>query len=116
MHESSLAKQLLDAALAAATDEPPSRLRRVCGWVAETEHLDPGALELHFRAHARGTPAEGAELELRLTHVRARCRGCGHGYAPHHHLTLCPACGATDATLLGHTGLGIESIEVEDPE
>ena len=114
MHESSLAKQILDAVLAVVPDELGSRLRSVRGWVAETEQLDADALELHFHAHARGTRAEGAELELRLTHVKARCLACGSVYAPEHHLTLCPDCGATEAALLGQTGLGIESIDVED--
>jgi hydrogenase nickel incorporation protein HypA/HybF len=114
MHESGLAKQVLEAALRAAVQEPARRIRVVRGFVAETEALDPIALELHFVAHARGTCAEGARLELSLTHVRARCLGCGHTYAPDHHVTLCPRCGAVEAELLGRTGFGIDTIEIDD--
>ena len=113
MHESSLAKQVLDAVLERTTLAEVSRVLSVRGWVAETETLSRESLSFHFAAHARGTPAEGARLELRLIHVEARCRSCDTTYAPEHHLLLCPACGSTDGELLGRTGLGIDTVEVE---
>ncbi len=42
-----------------------------------------------------------------LVRVAARCVECGTTYAPEHHVLLCPACGGTDAELLGRTGLGV---------
>jgi hydrogenase nickel incorporation protein HypA/HybF len=113
MHESTLARQILDAVLARAREDGVRRIRRVRGWVAETEALSPESLGFHFAAHARGTPAEGAALQLRLVHVRARCRSCANTYAPEHHLLLCPACGCAEGELLGETGLGIASMEVD---
>jgi len=113
MHESSLSRQLLAAVLEHADAAGVERVLRVRAWLAETESLDAGALDFHFRALARGTLAERAQLDLRLLHTQARCNACGEVYAPEHHLTLCPVCGATEATLLGETGLGIESIDVE---
>jgi hydrogenase nickel incorporation protein HypA/HybF len=85
----------------------------VRGWVAETEALSAESLALQFAAHARGTLADGARLDIRLMHVEARCRSCGQSYAPAHHILICPACGGTEADLLGQTGLGIEALEVE---
>lgn len=121
MHESSLARQLLEVVLdrAGAADAGArgqakvQRIRAVRGWVAETETLSRESLGFHFAAHARGTVAEGAALELRLVHVEARCRACGQRYAPEHHLLLCPGCGSIEGELLGQTGLGIEALEVE---
>ncbi len=114
MHESSLAKQIVDISLAAAEKANGSRIRSVRGWVAETESLSGEAIDLHFRAHARGTKAEGARLALELRHVSARCRGCATTYLPEHHLLLCPSCGSTDGEELGETGLKIEEIDLED--
>lgn len=111
MHESSLAKQILDAALGAVP--PHARVTVVRGRVAETESLSRDALALHFGAHARGTAAEGARLALELTHVRARCAACNAVYLPEHHVLLCPDCGATEAEVLGETGLFIDDIDVE---
>jgi hydrogenase nickel incorporation protein HypA/HybF len=115
VHESSLARRLLDVVLAHAGSSPACRIRTVRGWIAETEALSPESLALHFAAHAHGTPAEGARLELRLERVEARCARCARIWAPDHHVLLCPACGATDGELLGPTGVAIESLEVVDP-
>jgi hydrogenase nickel incorporation protein HypA/HybF len=113
MHESSIARQLLSAALERANAEGAARIVTVRGWIADCEELSRESLALHFAAHARGSPAEGAALDIRLTRVSARCGRCGEEYPPPHHLTLCPKCGSTDAALLGQTGLGIDSIEIE---
>jgi len=117
MHESALARQILELTLAAAGRAGGAAMRAVRavrGRVAETEALSAGSLELHFRAHARGTPAAAARLELELVHVEARCRACGAIYRPEHHVLLCERCGSTDGEELGATGLWIESIELDD--
>lgn len=114
MHESGLAKQLLDVILERLPSLESGRVRQVNGWIAETEKLNRDALAFHFAAHARGTAAEGATLELELSEVRARCENCASEYLPDHHVTLCPSCGSTEATLLGQPGLGIESMEVDE--
>jgi hydrogenase nickel insertion protein HypA len=112
MHESSLAKQLLAVVLERAQSEQAERVTRVEGWVAETEALDPEALRLHFELHAKGSPAQGAELALQVVHVRAQCSDCGLIYKPEHHLTLCPTCGSVDATLLDPLGVALTRMNV----
>ncbi len=121
MHESTLARQLLQAVVEGAAqgrpgvDEPSSvqRVVAVRAWLAETEALDGDAIRFHFAAWAKGGIAEGAALELTLHHVQAQCEACGVVYEPEHHLTLCPHCDSTEARLLGKTGFGVESIDVE---
>lgn len=113
MHEAGIAHQLLTAVLARAAEVGATRVRGATGWIAETETLSAESLAWHFAAHARGTLAEGAHLELRLVHVEARCRGCGRTYAPEHHVLVCVGCGSTDGELLGQTGLGLETVDVE---
>jgi len=116
MHESSLARQILELSLAEAARAGGALVRVVRGRVAETETLSRASLELHFHAHAKGTAAAGARLEIELVHVEARCRACGATYHPEHHVVLCTRCGATDGELLGATGLWIESIDVADED
>lgn len=113
MHESSLAKQILDAVLDRAHADGAARVRSIRGWVAETETLSADSLRVHFAAHAHGTLADGAQLDLRLIHVEARCASCNKTYAPDHHVLICPACGSAEGELLGPTGLGVDVIEVE---
>jgi hydrogenase nickel incorporation protein HypA/HybF len=112
MHESALARDLLAAVLARAGS---ARVRVVHGWLADTEALSHDSLAFHFAAHARGTAAEGARLALELVHVEARCTSCGRIYLPEHHLILCPACGSGEGDLLGETGLGLRTLEVDAP-
>ena len=114
MHESSLAKQVLSAVLDRVGSEPGGRVVRVRGWLAETESLSHQSIAFHFAALAKGTVCEGAELALDLRHVEARCSACENVYAPEHHVTLCPACGSTEAELLGPTGVYIDSVDLED--
>jgi hydrogenase nickel insertion protein HypA len=113
MHESSLGRDIVRAVVAKATDEGATRVRLVRGFVAETEWLNTEAIVFHFQAHARGTLAEGATLELATLWVEAICGDCGQRYRPDHHVLLCPQCGSTEAKLLGETGLRIDTIEVD---
>lgn len=113
MHESSLARQLLTVVLERARAAGARRVLVVRGFVADCENLSASSLELHFRLHAENTVAAGASLELELTRVRASCRACTAHYEPEHHVTVCPECGSTDAELLGRTGLGIHSMDIE---
>lgn len=115
MHESSLAKQILDLSLDAARSSG-GRVRVVRGRVAETETLSGESIELHFRAHAKGTLAEDARLEFDLVHVEARCRNCSEAYRPEHHVLVCPACGSTEGEELGPTGLFLESVDVDSED
>ena len=113
MHEASLARQIVAVVVDRVGNAAPYRVRVVRGWVADTEALSRDSLALQFAAHARGTVADGARLELRLERVAARCRACAASFAPDHHLLLCPQCGGTEADLLGRVGLGVAAIEVE---
>jgi hydrogenase nickel incorporation protein HypA/HybF len=112
MHETSLARRVLAEVLARAGGRT---VRRVRGSIAEDEALDAEALRFHFRAHARGTPAEAAELEFELEHVSASCRACHARFFPEHHVHVCPRCASTDVRLDRQTGVYVESIDVEEP-
>lgn len=112
MHESSLARGVLEAVLKALPAEPV-RVVSVHGKLAETEALSADSIAFHFGVLAKGTSAETARLDLELEHIRAKCHGCGAVYLPEHHLTLCPDCGGTEADLLGEPGLRVDRVEVE---
>ncbi|MEZ4370398.1 MAG: hydrogenase maturation nickel metallochaperone HypA [Polyangiaceae bacterium] len=114
MHEASLSRALLEAVLKSAHEAGAASVRRVRGFVAETETLNAESLELHFHALARGTVAEAAALDLEVTHVRAQCQRCAKVYLPEAHVLMCPHCDATDATLLDEVGVGVRSIDVDD--
>jgi hydrogenase nickel insertion protein HypA len=113
MHESSLAKQILNLVVERAALEQAFRVVAIHGWIAESEALSPDSISFHFHALAKGTVAEDAELHLTVNRVEARCRSCLKTYLPEHHLLLCPACSSTDGELLGPTGLAIQAMDIE---
>lgn len=112
MHETSLARQILKRVLEEVEKEGATRVRRVRGWVAETERLNPEALRFHFQAHAAGTAAAGADLDLDVRVVPAVCEECWEQFEPDGHVPICPRCSSTRVRLLGPTGLHLESIVV----
>ena len=114
VRESALARQLVELVLAHAAETGARAVRRVDGWVAQTERLSPESLRLHFEQHAEGTAAARAELNLRLVHVRVRCDDCGREYPPEHQELICPRCGHVGGTLLERTGVGIDAVEADD--
>jgi hydrogenase nickel incorporation protein HypA/HybF len=111
MHETSLAKKILEHVLARANGRV---VRRIQGAIAEDEVLAQAALEFHFRAHARGTVAEAATLDLTLRHLSAQCKKCGRSFLPDHHVRICPECGSHETELEGEPGVFIASIDVDD--
>jgi hydrogenase nickel incorporation protein HypA/HybF len=113
MHESSLGRDIVRLVVEKAREAEATRVKRVTGFIAETEWLNPEAIVFHFQAHAQGTIAEGAQLELATLWIEADCANCGIRYKPDHHVLLCPQCGSIDAKLSHEPGLRIESIEVE---
>ena len=111
MHESDLARRVVEAVLEATGG---ARVVSVKGTIAEAETLSPDSLGFHFAAHAKGTQAEGARLELDLVEVLAICDGCGKRFMPEdHHVLLCPDCGSP-ATLEAEVGVRVTAVEVED--
>lgn len=113
MHESSLARKILEAVLEGAAKANASRVRVVRGSVAEAERLSSESISLHFRALAWGTVAEDAVLELSVHHLEARCLTCGAKYLPQHHLLACPHCASVDGELVGLAGVWIDTLDVE---
>lgn len=110
MHEASLARRLLRAALERV---PDGRIVAVRGWIADAEALSAASLAFHFSAHARGTRAEGARVDLAVERPIAQCTACGHTYPHGHHVTLCPRCGSAEAEVRGRSGVGIDAIDIE---
>ena len=63
MHESSLAKQIVEMALARASAEGARVVRRVDGWVAETEKLSTDSLRTALRTARPGDRRGGGGVE-----------------------------------------------------
>ncbi len=70
MHETHLLKDLLEDLLRHAKEMKVKRIARVYIRMGEFTELNPEILAFYFKEHARGTIAEGAELEIKPSQTR----------------------------------------------
>jgi hydrogenase nickel incorporation protein HypA/HybF len=121
MHEASaseaIVKMVAEEALARGRSEGRAlRVARIRLVVGEATGYMRESLEFYLAASAKGTPAEGAALELRYVKPKLRCPSCGLEYERRRFTFECPSCGAQGTM----TGIGsefyVDSIELEPAE
>lgn len=102
MHEMSLTRNVLDIVLNEANAAGATRVQAVRITIGELRDIVEELFEGLFAHLARGTIAEGAELEIVRVPVTVRCRKCSMVY----HLDVrdedtfaCPSCGLLDYEL-----------------
>ncbi len=110
MHELSISRSILDAAIVHADGR---RVLSVDVTVGALRQVVPGSLALYFEILASGTACEGARLRTRLAPARLRC-ACGEEWELREPSFRCPRCAGSETTVLSGEELTIDSIEVEE--
>ena len=102
MHEMSLTRNVLDIVLDEANAAGATRVQAVRVTIGDLRDIVEELFEGLFSHLARGTIAEGAELEIVRVPFIVRCRKCSRTY----HLDVrdkdtfaCPSCGLLDYEL-----------------
>jgi hydrogenase nickel incorporation protein HypA/HybF len=113
MHELSIASAVMEIVERHAAGR---RVKRVELRVGHLRQVVPSALEFAFELVSRGTPAEGAELQLEEVPAYARCAGCGTDSRLRAFPAQCPACGSLDVEVTGGEELLVDALELEDEE
>jgi hydrogenase nickel incorporation protein HypA/HybF len=108
VHELALMESLIETVAEELAGERVTCVRLEIGALAG---VDCEALRFCFGVCARGTPLEGAGLEIVAIPGRARCRRCG-GEGPLTRLGAPCACGAFDRELLAGQELRLKDVEV----
>lgn len=108
MHELALMESVVAAVGERLGTQPVLVVRLLVGRLAA---VVPDALRFSFDVCARGTPLEGARLEIEPVEGRGRCRSCGAESPMQTHLCLCP-CGSTDVEIVAGEELRIKHVEV----
>ena len=120
MHEISIADQLLDHAIEAASENDADSIDEMTIAVGEATHLNPRQLEFWIEELSTDTVAHGVQLHVRTVKAEGRC-SCGwsgelsgldsaFGPAPDRR---CPECGSTTELTAG-TECRLEGITVPD--
>ena len=113
MHEVSIAHSLLELVMRSLTEGGFGRVTRIAVKVGRLSAVIPESLEFAFRAAARGTPAEAAELEIEEVDGWAQCRKCGARFATDSFYVVCEECGAGDVEVSGGDDLVLDNMDVE---
>ena len=95
--------------------EGHARGRRVAKVDLRVGHLRqvvPSALAFSFELVAQGSPAEGAELEIKDVEPHGRCRDCGRDGRIAAFPIACLGCGSLDVEVTGGEELLVEALEV----
>ena len=113
MHEMSLAMGILQIVEDAARAQNFQCVRSVVLEIGELSAVEPEALCFCFDAVTRGTPAEGATLNVIAVAGQGLCFNC-HKTVPLAALyDPCPACGGYPVEATGGTEMRVKELEVE---
>lgn len=112
MHELGVANEILDIALSEAERHAAKKVTSIRLRVGVLRSIEPENLSFLFDHIARGTPAEGALLEIVEEPVRVECEVCGVSEASSFTLE-CPRCKGSGVTVTGGDSLSILSLDVD---
>ena len=113
MHEYGIATEIVATAVSEAEKHGAAKITAVTVRVGVLRGIVPDSLRMLFAVASKGTPAEGAVLEIEEVRVLVACPECGE--TPASGLTLsCPACGRDGVVVKGGDSLRIVSIDIED--
>ena len=112
MHEMALAESMLDIAEQAARDDGARRIIVVRVEIGALSHVEPDALRFCFDVVTRGSPAEGARLDVEITPGAAWCMPCGTTVPLARRGESCPNCGSHQLAVCAGDAMRVIEIEV----
>lgn len=110
MHELAITRNIVAIVSDAAKGR---RVTRVTLEVGKLAGVMSEAIVFCFETVARGTPIEGAWLDIHEIEGRARCRACGAEFATPTLFTPCP-CGSRHVDRLSGEELKITTMQLEE--
>lgn len=109
MHELSITRNVVAICAEHARGKKVTQVTLAIG---ELSAVLPDSLRFCFDVCARGTPLEGATLNIIMVPGRARCRDCGEELALPSLVGARCACGGSRLDLIGGEDLRIREMEV----
>jgi hydrogenase nickel incorporation protein HypA/HybF len=113
LHELAIADSVVHVASRHANGR---RVTKVYLKVGHLRQVVPSALAFSFELVARGTPVEGAELEMEEVPATGKCRKCGAESRLQSFPLRCAACDSLDLELIAGEELYVESLVMEEAQ
>ncbi len=112
MHEMSLAEGVLQLIEDAAQAQQFSKVTTIWLEIGQLAGVEADAMRFCFDAVARGSVAEGAQLEIIATPGSGLCMQCAASVALSAVYDACPQCGAHQVKVTGGTEMRVKELEV----
>jgi hydrogenase nickel incorporation protein HypA/HybF len=114
MHELGITRNVIEVATAALAERHVTRNPTALQLeVGRFTSVVPDAVRFYFEILARGTPFEGADLQIVTVPLRTHCRTCGADAEPAEPTLLCPVCdGLTEIV----SGRELRLVSIDVPE
>ena len=113
MHEMALAESILKISLECASANTAKSVSKIGLVIGKMSGVETEALEFSFHLLAKGTAADGADLDIKRSPLIAKCDKCGTEQQLENYNFFCPKC--TDGVLKIISGreLQVSYVEVE---
>jgi hydrogenase nickel incorporation protein HypA/HybF len=113
MHELAVMESAMNAVLRQAQAHQASRVHRVVLRIGSLSGVEPESLRFAFDVVTRGTPADGATLEIDAVPARAVCRACAHEFGVESGFIFsCPQCGRLSGEIKQGRELELSRLEM----
>jgi len=112
MHEMALCEGLVQALKQQAKAQDFARVHKVFLEIGALATIEPDAMRFNFPIVAKGTLADGAELEIDYMDGQAWCMQCSTKVAVKRHGEGCPECGSYQLQILDGQQMRIKQLEV----
>lgn len=111
MHEMSIIRSMLDIVRREMEANGIHALKKLRVRIGELTAVEPDALMFCFDVSIKGTPFEGAVLEIEEIPLTGQCRECGAEFRITAFDNRCPKCGSTGIERVSGHELDIISME-----
>ncbi len=113
MHELGIMESAIEAVLTQARTHEATQVHRIVLRIGALSGVEPDALRLAFESVAKGTPADGADLDLETVPARGRCPSCDLEFeVQSDFIFTCPSCGRISGELVQGRELELARIEM----
>ena len=101
MHSLAMAEDILKAALSEAERREAKHIKAISVKMGDRHFMEADSLQFCLEAAAKGTIAEGAQIDVELLSTTARCQKCAFVYPVADDLPIRPRCGDRNPEILG---------------
>jgi hydrogenase nickel incorporation protein HypA/HybF len=112
LHEMSIAQSLLDIVKSEASNHDINKVVRINIVAGELRGIVPAHLNYFFQFVSKDTIAEGAELNVQILPVKARCAPCNLIFEVEEYNYQCPRCKNNDVETVQGLELMVQDFEV----